>query len=151
MPKKNKKYANKKNRNINTRILEYADSSKQQVYAKIVAAKGGHPPTFIIKILNEGEKIGSLTGKLCRGARRVQIEDWVLAEPLCQSKEREKYIIIAKYTKDQVRILKKEGKLKEFIDNNNDENMGIFMSKNKDDDHIDIDDQNNIDDMLADL
>lgn len=150
MPKKNKKYANKRTR-INTQLLEYADQSKQQVYAKIVDAKGGSPPTFIIKVLNEGEKIGSLTGKLCRGGRKVQREDWVLAEPLCQSKEREKYMIIAKYTKDQVRILKKEGKLKEFVNNNDDQNTGIEIANNDDDDHIDIDDKANIDDMLADL
>ena len=151
MPKKNKKYANKRSRNINTQILQYANSDKKQVYAKIVKSTGGSPPTFIIKVLNEGEKIGSLAGKLCRGGRKIQVEDWVLAEPLGQSREREKYIIQAKYTKDQVRILKKEGKLKEFVNNDNDQNIGIEISNNDDDDNIDIDDQENIDKMLADL
>ena len=141
MPKNSKKKANKRSRNINTQILEYADPSKKQVYAKVVCKTGGYPPTFRIKVLNEGEKMGSLAGKLCRGGRRIDANDWVLAEPLCQSKEREKYIIIAKYTKDQVRILKKEGKLKEFVNNNNDQNVGIEIANNDDDDHIDIDDK----------
>lgn len=151
MPKKNKKHANKKSRNINTQLLEYADPNKKQVYAKIITRNGGFPPNFRIKVLNEGEKIGSLAGKLCRGSRRVNIDDWVLAEPICQSKEREKYQIISIYTRDQVRILKKEGKLKEFANNNNDQNVGIEIANNDDDDHIDIDDKTNIDDMLADL
>ena len=150
MPKKNKKYSNK-SRNVNTQTLQYADSSKKQVYAKIVRSLGGSPPNFRVKVLNEGEETASLSGSVAKKSGKVQIEDWVLAEPLYQSKDRKKYIIIVKYTKDQVRILKRENKLQEYVVSTDNENSGFEFDNQEKNDQDTINIEDNIDRILDDL
>ncbi len=150
MPKNRKKRANK-NRNINTKILEYADESKEQVYAKIIRSLGGKPPTFKIKVLNQGEETASLSGSVDRKCGKIKPDDWVLAEPMYQSKDRKKYIIIEKYTKDQVRILKRESKLQEYVLSNDNDNLGFEFTnqENRTEETININD--NIDKILDNL
>ena len=68
-----------------------------------------------------------------------------------QSKDRKKYIIIEKYTKDQVRILKREGKLQEYVLSNDNDNLGFEFSnqENRTEETININD--NIDRILDNL
>ena len=146
MPKKNKRRANK-NRNMKTKILQYAEKNQKQVYAKVLVPLGGSPPNFRIKVLNEGEKIATVSGNASK--TKILPEDWVLAEPLCQSKEREKYIIQLKYSKDQVKILKKENLLQEYVTDNDVDNSGFQFGNDYDNDNVNISD--NIDDILDDL
>jgi translation initiation factor IF-1 len=147
MPKKNKRRANK-SRNMKTNILQYAEKGQKQVYAKVISSLGGSPPNFRIKVLNEGEKIATVSGNAAK--TRISSDDWVLAEPLCQSKEREKYIIQLKYTKDQVKILKKENLLQEYVTDNDMDNSG-FQFGDGDDDNETMNIDDNIDDLLDDL
>lgn len=150
MPKKNRKYSNK-SRNLNTRTLKYADSSKKQVYAKIVRSLGGSPPNFRIKVLNEGEETASLSGSVAKKSGKVMAEDWVLAEPLNQSKDRKKYIIIVKYTKDQIKILKRENKLQEYVMSNDNENCGFEFDNQEKNNQETINIDDNVDRILNDL
>ena len=147
MPKKRKKRPNK----TCAKILQYADSDKGQVYGKVVRSLGGKPPNFRVKILNESEEVASLSGSVDKKSSRVCTDDWVLAEPMYQSNDRKKYIIIAKYTKDQVRILKREGQLQEYTVTDNSENAGFVFTNqdNSTSDKINVDE--NIDKLLDEL
>jgi translation initiation factor IF-1 len=146
MPKKNKRRANK-NRNMKTKILQYAEKNQKQVYAKVMDPLGGSPPNFRIKVLNEGVKIATVSGNAAK--TKILREDWVLAEPLCQSKDREKYIIQLKYSKDQVKILRKENLLQEYATDDHVDNSGFQFGNDQDDNLLNVDD--NIDQLLDDL
>ena len=106
MPPKKKKFNN--TRNKRTFDITYADKNIGQEYG-YVEKLFGNCHFKVISIENE-ERVASLFG-IMKKRCRVREQDLVLMEPMGDG-ESTKYQIIFRYTKDQKKILEKEGRLK---------------------------------------
>ena len=94
--------------------IQYADSSNEQEYARILKALGNCH--FKVTNLSQKERIVSTSGN-AKKKGRIQIGQLVLIEPLSEDLE-SKWQIIFKYSPQHEKVLEKEGHLKtlEFED-----------------------------------
>ena len=124
MPPKKKKHNNTRTKiNKNVEII-YADKSIRQEYGTIEKTFGN----CHFKVINiEGEeRIASLCGTIKKKCR-VCVDDLVLLEPMSDSEDG-KYQIIFRYTRDQRKILEKEGRLKKVEIEDSDSEDDVFVN-----------------------
>lgn len=122
MPPKKKKHNNTRTKvNKNVEIL-YADKSISQEYGTVEKTFGN----CHFKVINiEGEeRVASLAGVIKKKCR-VCVDDLVLLEPMSDSEDG-KYQIIFRYTRDQRKILEKEGRLKKVEVEKSDDEEDVF-------------------------
>ena len=95
----------------NTELIFKEDTEE---YAYIETLNGGSPPQFVCRMLNDKPVNAYLKGSLVKGPgkKRVDKGDLVLLEKDPNTTEKDKYIIIWKYSDEEKKKLNKQGALK---------------------------------------
>ena len=133
MPPKKKKNNNTRNKMLKGIDIVYADSNLSQEYGYVNKTFGNCH--FKVTNIHGEERVASLCGVIKKKCR-VCVDDLVLMEPLSECEEG-KFQIIFRYTKDQKRILEKEGQLKK-VEVESDHEDDLFNQEKKQDETLDV-------------
>ena len=100
----------------NKGITELIYKQGKEEYAYIETSNGGSPPRFVCKTLMEKQVNAYLKGSLVKGPgkKRVDKGDLVLLEKDPTTTEKDKYVIIWKYSEEEKKKLIKMGELKQI-------------------------------------
>ena len=100
----------------NKGITELIYKQGKEEYAYIETSNGGSPPRFVCRTLMEKQVTAYLKGSLVKGPgkKRVDKGDLVLLEKDPTTTEKDKYVIIWKYSEEEKKKLTKMGELKQI-------------------------------------
>jgi hypothetical protein len=103
-----------KNHIKNRGTSELIHKQGKEEYAYVEISNGGSPPRFVCKTLMEKSVNAYLKGSLVKGPgkKRVDKGDLVLLEKDPTTTEKDKYVIIWKYSEEDKKKLIKQGELK---------------------------------------
>jgi hypothetical protein len=109
------------NRGINELIYKQG----KEEYAYIEILNGGSPPRFVCRTLMDKTVNAYLKGSLIKGPgkKRVDKGDLVLLEKDPTTTEKDKFVIIWKYSEEEKKKLTKMGELKGIAPTNEDTNL----------------------------
>lgn len=123
-------------------IRDFIEKLPGEEYAFIETPLGGAPPRFLCRGIGNKEINTHLKSGLAKGPNRVRIVkgDLVLLEKDPNTTEKDKYIIIWKYTEEEKKKLLKSGALANLSPINKDESGGgaVFVGEGAEEEEKEI-------------